>query len=276
MKLLLWTAAASLALVALITACKASVEAEAGPGTPIFGGSKVRIEVDGRTVSVPAGEPQPKAGDCVHVNWLGANGEDLGGTDVVVGGPGAQAPPGAEGVTVSPCKPAEHKGATGAHSPQQFVSGALEVFAFRYQPLDFTSGRGRFVDFTVSATDDATARTQALEFLRGTLERSCPPTVTPYGFADVEVLQDGRVRFSIVSLAEPRSLSFSWNSRAVGTLAQARVARSSAGWYASTLIVPAGLVFYGVPGLPVTNSAAFDLVTRDLATSLALSLTVQP
>lgn len=254
----------------LAIACKATIEAEAGPGTPMFGGSKLKVDIDAgsRTVSVPPNFPQPAPGSCVKVNFVGPNGELLSTEEVTVGGPGAVAPEGTEGITVSPCDPPEEEEAERVTPDGR----TLRTYPFRWLPYD-TSGPVWFIDFTVEATDVYDAQAKALDFLRHTLTEKKPEGVEVYGFAGVHS-RDGRVRFAVVSDEKPTKLLVQWNDGRVASLRDGVTRRLPAGWYASTYFVPTSMVDYG-PGFDVKNVAAYHLETPSKTIDMRLSVAVQ-
>jgi hypothetical protein len=279
-------AAAGLAALAaaLFAACKVSAQAEAGPGVPLFGGASVTVDIDGRRVS-PQPDPDgafPKDGDCIRVHFKDADGKEIGSADVTVGGPGADAPDGTEGVTVSPCDPPakDKKDKTQAMGWGRIdfrAAGSLVTVPFRSLPFRMEDGRGRWVDYAATAASVDQAEGLARAFEQGTLEKPRPEGVEAYGFADVEVLADGRVRFSIVSWRRPSDVSLVWNGHPLADRVEhAHVTRTRGGWYASTVLVPAGYVNYDAGGLEVANEAAFSVLTADGLVEQRLAVTVTP
>jgi len=277
-------AAGLAALAALFVACKVSAQAEAGPGVPLFGGSSVTVDIDGRRVS-PCPDPDgvfPKDGDCVRLHFKDADGKEIGAADVTVGGPGADAPPGTEGVTVSPCDPPakDKKDKTQAMGWGRIdfrAAGSLVTVPFRALPFRMEDGRGRWIDYTATASSVDQAEGLARSFEAGALEKPKPDGVEAYGFADAEVLSDGRVRFSILSWRRPSDLSLVWNGHALADRVEhARITRTLGGWYASTVLVPAGYVNFEAGGLEVVNEAAFSVLTRDGLVEQRLAVTVTP
>lgn len=263
----------------LVLACRASVKMQTGPGVPIFGGSSLDVDIDGRTVTVPPGGSQgPKAGDCVKLTFYDAAGNPLGSSEVKVGGPGADAPPGTEDLTVSPCDPKDPddtKANTFAGGASSFVAQPVLTFAYRSVPLDAVAHHGRFVDFTVRASTRDEADAIAADFERYGTSRPCPQELTPYDWVDVSVGADGRVLVYLFATSRPTAAAFAWNGQRLGTLQDAQVV-TARGWWSAVLSVPRGLVNWPSIGQPASNVLAFELATAFRSVSSTVTLQVSP
>ena len=184
-------------------------------------------------------------------------------------------PPGATDVTISPCDPPKDpKKKVKRSGSVPVVAQPTDVFPYRQVPVDFSDGRGRWLDFVVSASNPEQADELAAAFRVGTLERPCPPQVTPQAFAEAELLADGRVRFTMFSTSRPTALDFRWQDAPLYTLADATVQEAN-GWYATSVFVPADLVELPVPGFAAENQASFTLETAERPVGLDLSFEVE-
>lgn len=277
-------AAAGLAVLAaaLFAACKVSASAETGPGVPIFGGSKVNIDIDGRKATPQldpsGGYPQP--GDCIRLHFKDADGKEIGTADVPAGG-SADAPDGTEEVTWSPCDPPK---APKGKAKDNSWGGGMRVGAdgeitvpFRTLPFRMEDGAGRWIDYSATAPSQNQAEALAQDFEVGALDRPRPQGIHTYGFSDVAVLRDGRVRVTVLTWREPTAFRLHWNGQTIaGGLDDATVTRTRGGWYASSVVVPASLVNFDQAGLPVTNEARYDVLTSEGRVDQTLAVTVTP
>jgi hypothetical protein len=273
-------AAACATALALLTAlaCRATIEVEPAPGTPFLGGSKIKMEIDGRNVSPKPDEnggfPQP--GDCVKLTFHGPNGEVLGSEEVPAGG-SAEAPPGTDSVTWSPCDPKDDdpkKKARPSSPPQSFVADPLGRHLFRSIPVDLGDGHGRYLDYSVVAPTFSRAEAIAADFELDLLADPRPTGVRTYGFADVELLQGASVRVSIVTWKAPTSFELSWNGQQVADdLQDAALVQTPGGWWTTTVVVPSSLVEQGPSS---SNEVSYAVATSEGELTYRLELSVQP
>lgn len=275
-------AAATLGALALYS-CAFSAEAEAGPGVPVFGGTKVKVEADGRRVTPQPDENGgfPRPGDCVRLHFKDGAGNEIGTADVPAGKT-VEAPEGTEGVTWSPCDPPADDGGqpktkqSGGSSSRLQAAGTVEV-PYRSFPLSLEHGRGRWCDYVVDASSRLAADAIADEFERDQrLEEPKAAGLEAYTFAEVRVRPSGDVRFSAISWDAPKKFEVTWNGTRLpfkGT----SVKRSRGGWYATTVVVPAALVDYGsLLGGDSTNQVEYSLETAGGRVAASLTLDVRP
>jgi len=181
-------------------------------------------------------------------------------------------------VTWSPCDPPKTpKTKTGGEQVERVVSDPLVVVPFRAAPLGLEDGHGRWIDYTVEAGDQPRAEAIAAAFEHDRLDSHRPPTLRTFAFVDVEVLDDGRVRFSAVTWREPKAFALEWNGRRLADgLEDAALRQTRGGWWVTSAIVPRGEVRWWAGGLGVTNDARYSVSTLEGDVSAALSLTVSP
>lgn len=263
-----------------LAAAACTFTAKAGDHVPGFAGSEITLEVDGPGVSCPATSTSPPAGTCIKFTFFDGGGNPIGSAEGEVGGDPVPAPDGTEEVGVSPCDPEEDpeepepkKKAKKRSSTQHSVVGGLEEFGFHLMPFNFDDGHARQVEYVVVASNSDEAEDASAEFVKNLFAEPCEAQVTPYSAADIELLPDGRVRFSMFSLEAPLSLAFDWNDAPLFTLADASVAAAN-GWYVTTVYVPADMVDVSGFGSS-TNTATYlmGVTGRDIGTSLQLTIT---
>lgn len=278
------TGALALSALAALFACSARVNV--GSNMPFFGGTEVAVDIDPRseppTVAVEStdegGTLAP--GTCVRFTWLDAAGNPVGSTDVEAGGDPAPIPEGAESATAGPCDPPEEeepKPRKRRANIDRFVASELplEVFPFRFFPLDFAQGVPvRYVDYGVKAWSLEEARCISESFVRTLFSASPPAQVETRSASEVTLLADGRVRVTMFSVEAPESLVFRWNGQTLFDLDDALVVAMD-GWYATTVHVPEKLVDASSTML-TANSFHYDLVADGLDVGGLVEVSIDP
>ena len=156
------------------------------------------------------------------------------------------------------------------------ADGVITV-PFRTLPFRMEDGAGRWIDYTATAPTVNQAEALAEAFEVGALDRPRPQGIQTYGFSDVAVLRDGRVRLTVLTWHQPTAFRLHWNGQTIaGGLDDATVTRTRGGWYASSVVVPASLVNFDQAGLPVTNEARYDVLTSEGRVDQTLAVTVTP
>lgn len=266
-----------LAIAALVAiACQATVKVQGGKDTPIIHDATVDVTLSAGQPPTLKTEPTDTvpAGTCLRLTFRDAAGNVTGSTETTAGGEEVPVPPGSQEVTISPCLPKapdkKTKNQQGGRE-NSTLAGAGEVWFYRSMPIGH-DGRGRFVDFTVTAPDHDAADLIAQRFLVDGITQPKPPEVETYGFAFAYVEKDASVLFAMISSTAPRSLQFDWNGRHFANLHGARI-YPVRGWYATTVQVPSSLV--DVSSFGARNDVSFRLETVGRTLELSSSVEVK-
>lgn len=258
-----------------IAACRGSGKLISGDNTPIVGGSSFEWNFEAGSLSIdstPGGLPP---GTCIKIVWLDGAGNPIGESEATADGPPVDVPEGTEGASFSPCDPPQEppkKIGKRSHD-QAFVAGQFRLFAYRQIPLDFSDGAGRCAEYIVTARSEEEADDIARRFTAGMFQEQPDPRVETWGTADVELLADGRVRYTIFSREAPTAFAFEWNGTALFDLADA-VVQTAHGWYAITVHVPGALVDSSPMG--AANAARYSLVLPERTIELETSFSFEP
>ena len=258
--------------VVVLAACSVTIETKTPEAVPLIGGTEIKIHIEAGRASIPPTPGVPQ-GACIKIVWLGADGQPLGETELTVGGEAKDIPEGAEDLRLEPCDPPDESPAHKVRQrsfQQPFVTDQLRAFAYRHFPVDLSDGEGRYVEYIVTAHSEEEADQLADQIGASLFQEALDPRVEMWGAAEAELLEDGRVRYTVFSDEAPGAFAFEWNGTDLFDLSDA-VVQAANGWYATTVHVPSALVDSTPTGAENVARYALTLSTREvgLTTSFA-------
>lgn len=249
--------------------CSATLKVQSSEQTPIIGKGEVELHLEAgppRTVELGPTAAMP-AGSCVKITFRDARGKETGSSDTTVGGPPVKVPPGSKSVTVSPCDPVKPKeedkdkpqkgGPKPPKGQQSMTASSGELFFYRSVPIDISDGRGKYVDFTVRATDHEEADRIASDFIGDGVRKPCPPEVQTYGFVYASILGGGGVRLAFIANDVPASFSFTYDGKVSSRSSKLFTIN---GWYAQVVTIPHSDIDLSFGG---SNAVQFTLTTAE-------------